>query len=99
MYDKFVGLVNNLGRVEGSYGEAMKKLSEGRGNLIRKAEDMKKLRISNNKSLPVELVERSVLLALLLLMVRITFNQFILLKVNTMIANSIISKVHCIIDK
>lgn len=66
IYDKLVNFVddmkklgNHLQRAEGSYGDAMKKLSEGRGNLIRKAEDMKGLRISNNKSLPRELVERS----------------------------------------
>jgi DNA recombination protein RmuC len=66
IYDKLVGFVddmkklgNHLERAEGSYGEAMKKLSEGKGNLIRRAEDMKGLRISNNKSLPVELVEKS----------------------------------------
>ncbi len=68
IYDKLVGFVddmkklgNHLERAEGSYGDAMKKLSEGRGNLIRKAEDMKGLRISNNKSLPSELVEKSTL--------------------------------------
>ncbi len=66
IYDKLVGFVddmkklgNHLERAEGSYGDAMKKLSEGRGNLIRKAEDMKGLRISNNKSLPSELIESS----------------------------------------
>lgn len=66
IYDKLVGFVddmkklgNHLERAEGSYGEAMKKLSEGRGNLIRRAEDMKGLRIANNKSLPSELVEKS----------------------------------------
>ncbi len=66
IYDKLVNFVddmkklgNHLQRAEGSYGDAMKKLSEGRGNLIRKAEDMKGLRISNNKSLPMELIERS----------------------------------------
>ncbi len=66
IYDKLVNFVddmkklgNHLQRAEGSYGDAMKKLSEGRGNLIRKAEDMKSLRISNNKSLPSELIEKS----------------------------------------
>jgi len=66
IYDKLVGFVedmkklgNHLERAEGSYGEAMKKLSIGRGNLIRKAEDMKALRISSNKSLPSELIEKS----------------------------------------
>jgi hypothetical protein len=37
----------------------MKKLSEDRGNLIRKAGDMKGWRISNNKSLQSELVLNS----------------------------------------
>lgn len=71
IYDKLVNFVddmkklgNHLQRAEGSYGDAMKKLSEGRGNLIRKAEDMKGLRISNNKSLPSELVEKSEIKAL-----------------------------------
>lgn len=50
---------NYLERAEGSYGEAMKKLSGRRGNLIRRAEDMKGLKIANNKSLPSELVEKS----------------------------------------
>lgn len=71
IYDKLVNFVddmkklgNHIQRAEGSYGDAMKKLSEGRGNLIRKAEDMKGLRISNNKSLPSELVEKSEIKAL-----------------------------------
>lgn len=71
IYDKLVNFVddmkklgNHLQRAEGSYGDAMKKLSEGRGNLIRKAEDMKGLRISNNKSLPSELIEKSEIKAL-----------------------------------
>ncbi|GHF02086.1 DNA recombination protein RmuC [Thalassotalea profundi] len=66
IYDKLVNFVddmkklgNHLQRAESSYGDAMKKLSEGRGNLIRKAEDMKSLRISNNKLLPSDLVEKS----------------------------------------
>ncbi|GKW53402.1 DNA recombination protein RmuC [Pseudoalteromonas sp. NCCP-2140] len=66
IYDKLVGFVDDmkklgshLERAEGSYGEAMKKLSEGRGNLIRRAESMKGLRISNNKELPTELVEKA----------------------------------------
>tara|TARA_R110000772_G_scaffold101674_3_gene202205 strand:- start:1487 stop:3136 length:1650 start_codon:yes stop_codon:yes gene_type:complete len=71
IYDKLVNFVddmkklgNHLQRAEGSYGDAMKKLIEGRGNLIRKAEDMKGLRISNNKSLPSELIEKSEIKAL-----------------------------------
>ncbi|WP_420935488.1 DNA recombination protein RmuC [Alteromonas sp. A081] len=66
IYDKLVGFVDDmkklgshLERAEGSYGEAMKKLSQGRGNLIRRAESMKELRIANNKELPTELVENA----------------------------------------
>lgn len=66
IYDKFVGFVEdmkkigtNLQRAEGSYSDAMKKLSEGRGNLVKRAEDMKGLNISNSKSLPSDLVESS----------------------------------------
>ena len=66
IYDKLVGFVDDmkklgshLERAEGSYGEAMKKLGEGRGNLIQRAEKMKGLRIGNNKDLPTELVEKA----------------------------------------
>ncbi len=67
IYDKLVGFVGDMQKLgthmqkaEDSYGDAMKKLSEGRGNLIRSAEKMKELRIDNNKSLPTTLVERAV---------------------------------------
>ncbi len=66
IYDKLVGFVDDmkklgshLERAEGSYGEAMKKLGEGRGNLIQRAEKMKGLRIGNNKDLPPELIEKA----------------------------------------
>jgi DNA recombination protein RmuC len=66
IYDKLVGFVedmNKLGshlqRADNSYSDAMKKLSTGTGNLVRKAEQMKVLRIGNNKSLPADLVEGS----------------------------------------
>lgn len=66
IYDKLVGFVDDmkklgthLERAEDSYGDAMKKLIEGRGNLIKRAEAMKDLRIANNKSFPAELVEKS----------------------------------------
>ena len=52
-------LGNHMQRAEGSYQEAMKKLSTGTGNLIRRAEQMKELRIGNNKALPETLVEQS----------------------------------------
>lgn len=46
-----------------------------RGNSIRRAEDMKGFRITNNKSLPVELVE-NLRLKTLLLMDRSELNQY-----------------------
>lgn len=68
IYDKLVGFVedmnrlgNHIQRAEGSYNDAMKKLSSGTGNLIRRAEQMKDLRIGNNKSLPDSLIEQSAL--------------------------------------
>ncbi|PAJ75384.1 hypothetical protein CJF42_05280 [Pseudoalteromonas sp. NBT06-2] len=66
IYDKLVGFVDdmkkvglNLERAELSYGDAMKKLSEGRGNLVKKAEEMKSLNIKVKKSLPKEMIEKS----------------------------------------
>lgn len=66
IYDKLVGFVDdmkkvgiNLERAESSYDDAMKKLSEGRGNLVKKAEEMKSLNINVKKSLPKEMIEKS----------------------------------------
>ena len=50
LYDKFSGFVGDLQKVEkhlndglSAHGDAMKKLSSGRGNLIRKVEDIRQL--------------------------------------------------------
>ena len=66
IYDKLVGFVDdmkkvgiNIERAETSYSDAMKKLSEGRGNLVKKAEEMKSLNIKVKKPLPQEMVEKS----------------------------------------
>jgi DNA recombination protein RmuC len=66
LYDKFVGFCEDLilvGRkmdeAKGTYGEAMKKLSEGSGNLVGRAEKMKKLGARVSKLLPQKLVERT----------------------------------------
>jgi len=66
IYDKLVGFVDdmkkvgiNLERAESSYDDAMKKLSEGRGNLVKKAQEMKSLNINVKKSLPKEMIEKS----------------------------------------
>ncbi|HPS46158.1 MAG TPA: DNA recombination protein RmuC [Bacteroidales bacterium] len=59
LYDKFVGFVNdlekigkNVHQVQESYDEAMKKLSTGSGNLINKAESIRKLGVKTSKRLP-----------------------------------------------
>jgi DNA recombination protein RmuC len=64
LYDKFVGFVSDLEKVgkglhdaDASYGNAMKKLSEGRGNLIRRVEMLKELGVRTGKSLPRDLLD------------------------------------------
>ncbi|MGD0712040.1 MAG: DNA recombination protein RmuC [Bacteroidales bacterium] len=59
LYDKFVGFVNdleklgkNIGTLNETYEEAMKKLKTGTGNLVGKAESMRKLGIKTSKRLP-----------------------------------------------
>jgi len=64
LYDKFVGFVGDLEAVgkslrgaDQSYSNAMKKLSEGRGNLIRQVEMLKELGVRTGKSLPRNLLD------------------------------------------
>jgi DNA recombination protein RmuC len=64
LYDKFVGFVSdleaigkNLHSADQSYGNAMKKLCEGRGNLIRQVEMLKGLGVRTGKSLPRNLLD------------------------------------------
>ncbi len=64
LYEKFVGFVTDLEAVgkglrsaNNCYGDAMKKLGEGPGNLIRQVEMMKKLGIRTNKSIPRNLLD------------------------------------------
>lgn len=64
LYDKFVGFVADLeaiGRglrlVDQNYSAAMKKLSEGRGNLVRQVEMLKELGLRTSKSLPQNLLD------------------------------------------
>lgn len=66
LYDKFEGLVNDLLDVgkkldsaKGSYESSMKKLSEGKGNLVSRVEQIKKLGAKTQKTLPDNLIERS----------------------------------------
>ena len=64
LYDKFVNFVSDLEAVgkslrsaDDSYSKAMKKLSEGRGNLIRQVEMLKGLGLRTGKSLPRNLLD------------------------------------------
>jgi DNA recombination protein RmuC len=64
LYDKFVGFVSDLEAVgkglrtaDQSYTAAMKKLSEGRGNLVRQVEMLKQLGLRSSKSLPQNLLD------------------------------------------
>jgi DNA recombination protein RmuC len=66
LYDKFVGFVNDLerlgktiGTLHETYEEAMKKLKTGTGNLIGRAESMRKLGIKTSKRLPENYSEES----------------------------------------
>jgi DNA recombination protein RmuC len=64
LYDKFVNFVSDLEAVgkslrsaDDSYGRAMKKLSEGRGNLIRQVEMLRGLGVRTGKALPRNLLD------------------------------------------
>jgi len=64
LYDKFVNFVSDLEAVgkslrgaESSYSNAMKKLSEGRGNLIRQVEMLRGLGIRTSKQMPRALLD------------------------------------------
>lgn len=66
LYDKFEGFVADLLNVgkslkssQSSYEEAMNKLVEGRGNIIKKVENLKKLGAKTKKTLPSKLLDRA----------------------------------------
>lgn len=66
LYDKFVGFVQdleNLGQkldlTRRVYDDAMKKLSGGKGNLVKRAEKIKQLGANTSKALPLDMIERS----------------------------------------
>ncbi len=50
---------DKLDRARDSYDEAMKRLSTGRGNVIRQAEMLRELGVKTDKQLPAELVEQA----------------------------------------
>ncbi|WP_435414910.1 DNA recombination protein RmuC [Polaribacter aestuariivivens] len=66
LYDKFQGLLNDLigigKRIDDSkkeYSNAMNKLVEGRGNIIRSVEKLKKMGAKAKKALPEKIIERA----------------------------------------
>lgn len=66
LYEKFVGFVtdmevigDSLRRTDQSYANAMKKLVDGRGNLIRQVELLKQLGLRTNKTIPKKLLDRA----------------------------------------
>ncbi len=66
LYEKFVGFVSDLEAIgkglrsaDQSYTSAMKKLSEGPGNLVRQVEMLKQLGVRTTKAMPRSLLERA----------------------------------------
>jgi DNA recombination protein RmuC len=67
LYDKFVGFLDDLKSIgdklqasQRAYDEAISKLSIGKGNIIRRAEELKVMGAKTSKSLPAQLVDRAV---------------------------------------
>jgi len=66
MYDKFVLFVealedvgDKLDKAQSAYQTAHNRLTEGKGNLIKRAEDMRKLGLETGKKLSVELINKN----------------------------------------
>lgn len=66
LYEKFVGFVtdmevlgDSIRKSDQTYTNAMKKLVDGRGNLIRQVELLKKLGLRTTKSIPQKLLDRA----------------------------------------
>ena len=64
LYDKLCGFVQdlesigkNLDQAQGAYHQAFNKLKDGRGNLLGRAEKLRKLGIKSSKTLPASLVD------------------------------------------
>ena len=66
LYDKFTSLTedliklgNQMKTAQGTYEESMKKLSTGSGNLVKRAEDLRKLGLKTSKQIEQKLIDRS----------------------------------------
>ncbi|MBS0626877.1 MAG: DNA recombination protein RmuC [Verrucomicrobia bacterium] len=67
LYDKFVDFIKDMENVEKSlknttdhFEKAMTKLSSGRGNLVKKADDLKKLGLKTKKQIPSEYLDEEI---------------------------------------
>ena len=63
LYDKFVGFVEDMQKIgarlnstQTAYSDGMKKLSEGTGNLVKRAEELRKMGAKSTKQLPSEML-------------------------------------------
>jgi DNA recombination protein RmuC len=68
LYDKFVGFVealedvgHKIGKAQESYRTARNRLTEGRGNLVRRTEELRQLGVKAQKELPEGLVDEALL--------------------------------------
>lgn len=66
MYDKFVGFIEDMDKIRkgiksttDAYDSAMKKLSEGSGNLVRRAENLREMGVKISKQLPAGLTDKA----------------------------------------
>ena len=66
LYDKFVGFTEDMGKVgdaldkaQAAHQGALRKLSQGKGNLVKKAEDLRQLGVAPTKRLPANLADLS----------------------------------------
>jgi len=66
LYDKFVGFVDDMqgigkqiSKTQESYDAAMNKLSTGKGNLVKRTEDMQKLGLKTKKKIDAKLLEKA----------------------------------------
>jgi DNA recombination protein RmuC len=67
LYDKFVGFLDDLRSIgdklqasQKAYDDAVNKLSTGKGNIIRRTEELKAMGAKTSKSLPAQLVDRAI---------------------------------------
>jgi DNA recombination protein RmuC len=66
LYDKFVGFIedltslgSNMQKAQSSYDDAMNKLHEGKGNLVRGVEKIRELGVKASKTIPQSLIDKA----------------------------------------